>query len=149
AADPRPEGRPEPAAAVWAEVEALLGRPAEQFVRGLYPLLQGRAADPDGLAHHLTALASGASRADVVRGFAASEECRLAGTDTSWLGRLEDRQPSPASLPSADVWEKVQALLGQPAEQFVRGLYPLLLGRAADPRGLIDYLTALASGTSR
>jgi ribosomal protein S18 acetylase RimI-like enzyme len=95
---PAPAG--EPAPDIWAALQPLLGRPEEEFVRGLYSLLLGRAADTDGLINNLAALAAGASRADVIRSIAGSEECRAGGTDISWLSRLDQPQPAPAAAPA-------------------------------------------------
>src|SRR5665213_433938 len=78
---------------IWAQIEALWLKPDELFVRGLYPLLLERKADPGGVAAHCSAMAAGAKRADVVRSLALSDEARMLDLDVSWLPRLDDPPP--------------------------------------------------------
>ncbi len=68
------------AAAMLASPEyAGRGAPADAaFVTGLYRTLLGRAPDAGGLASYAAALAGGESRAQLVAGFVASDEARLA-----------------------------------------------------------------------
>jgi hypothetical protein len=54
----------------------------------------------------------------------------------------------PACFP-LDYFVQVRKLWEQPAEEFVRGLYLLLLKREADAEGLEHYLSDLSAGTAR
>ena len=49
----------------------------EAFVRSAYVRELGREPDPSGLAHHLSALRSGASHAEILEGISFSEEALL------------------------------------------------------------------------
>ena len=51
--------------------------------------------------------------------------------------------------PKADLWPEIKALLQQPNEAFVRGMYLLLVRRPADGPGLAAYCEALGAGMDR
>ncbi len=71
-------------------LRALWRVPNSNFVERLYPLLLGRLADAPGAAGFVAALAAGATRSDVVRAVALSDEARRFGLDGSWLPRLTE-----------------------------------------------------------
>jgi hypothetical protein len=48
-----------------------------------------------------------------------------------------------------DVWEQIEALWSEPNESFVAGLYLVLLGRQADPKGKASWCGAMATGMKR
>jgi len=82
---------------LWPQIEALWSEPDESFVSGLYLVLLGRLADPEGMAALCGAMAAGMKRADVVRSLALSDEARTQNLNVSWLSRL-DRPPRRSSL---------------------------------------------------
>ena len=78
--------------------EWLWEEPDESFVCGLYWLLLGRMGDPEGIAAMCRAIATGTTRADIVRAVALSEEAASQKLDVSWLPRLDDHPPAPPLL---------------------------------------------------
>jgi hypothetical protein len=60
---------------------------------------------------------------------------------------LFDAEASPT--PSVDLWKEIKALWAKPEEEFVTGLYDVLLGRPPEPSNLAKMCVALAQGASR
>src|SRR5262245_31366624 len=125
--------------AAFAAVRDLWRKSDEEFLRGLYRLLLERDPDASGLEHYKLVLLGGRPRTEVVREIARGPEAAATGLDTSWLGRLDD-------FTADGIWRRLHELWPLPDGPFVEGLYPLLLGRPADPAGLEHYRTALATG---
>jgi hypothetical protein len=131
-----------PPADLWGEIKALLAKPNQEFVTGLYEVLLGRPPEPVGVAILCASLKEGASRAALVRTIALSDEATACQLDLSWLPYLDEVE--------ADVlWEKVQLLWDAPDRVFVSRLYPLLLVRPPEPTGVAAHCRALKTGASR
>jgi hypothetical protein len=52
-------------------------------------------------------------------------------------------------VPPVDLWHEIKALWAKPDEEFVTGLYDVLLGRPPEPEGLATLCVELADGASR
>jgi hypothetical protein len=112
------------------------------FVRGLYPALLRREVEDRELGHWLRFLNDGGQRADLIRILTTSDEARRARLDTSWLPRLR-------SLSSEGCWAELLRLWPQPDEQFIKGVYELLLLRPAEQRDMTAAHSFLGHGNSR
>lgn len=77
-----------------AECRALWREGPAQFVEGLYRVLLNREPDAAGIDYYLGRLRIGASRLDVVKLIALSEEARDRGLRTDWIDQLTDLSPS-------------------------------------------------------
>jgi hypothetical protein len=129
-------------AEVVRKLRALWPTPAGLFVGGVYLILLGREADPEGRSTFQTLLEAGAPRSTIVRMLARSVEARALGLDVSWLSELAvlDQQP---------IWRKLRALWRAPTGRFVDRLYMILLGRPADAAGAAGFRALLTAGASR
>lgn len=116
-----PLGRIADAAAGSAEFAADHGAPTNaQFVTLLYGDADGRAPDPGGLAAYTAALAGGQTRGQVLLAIAEGAEARVHS----------------------------QAVAGSAGVATVARLYEAIDGRAPDPGGLTNYVSALDGGRS-
>lgn len=75
------------------EIARLAGLSDDDFVMGLYVTLLGRLGDPDGLSGHVRRLRTNASRADLIRNFAVSDEAKRRGIDVGWIPEVVRRHP--------------------------------------------------------
>ncbi len=100
------------AEAVWPRLHVLWRAPDRVFVKGLYRLLLGRAADAAGVAGFCALLATGAPRSEAVRRVALSDEARAAGLDVSWLSRLDHLEHGRRRLSFRSLKTLVLRLLG-------------------------------------
>jgi glycosyltransferase involved in cell wall biosynthesis/GT2 family glycosyltransferase/predicted SAM-dependent methyltransferase len=76
----------------------------DAFVRAVYPIILGRAADTAGVRHWTRLLGSGYPRLDVVEALATGEEATARKVDTSWLPVVRDALgASPAGGPTLPV----------------------------------------------
>jgi hypothetical protein len=57
--------------------------------------------------------------------------------------------PRASPFPPTDVWPEIKALWPKSDEEFVTGLYDVLLGRPPDPSGLETFCASLAAGAPR
>lgn len=85
-----------------AAVRSLLGASPQDFVRGLFSLLLGRDVDRNGMQFYLEAMGQGATRHDVVRTIALSDEALKRGLPRDWLDRIEPARPAAAPTAPAD-----------------------------------------------
>lgn len=123
-------------------IRQLMAVPHDDFVHGVYQTVLGRPADAVGLADRVRMLQQGASRAEIIRTIASSDESRSRGLDLTWVQELEQ-------FTSAWVWRGILSHWNKPAKDFIRGLYEVILHRQADPDGLEVYLSQLADGAPR
>jgi SAM-dependent methyltransferase len=138
----RSVARARSAEAVWDELLLCWGQPADKFIRRLYELLLLRPADPGGLSAYVEALGRGHRRADIVRGFLASDEFARGGLETPWADRL-------ALLTPEGLRARLGTLRAAPDDEFVRDLFESILFREPDPAELATHLQILAAGTPR
>jgi len=139
--------------------------PQEAFVRALHEDFLGRAATDVELAGRLAELAAGRSRADLVRGFAGSDQWIQALVDSyyrSTLGRPADAGGrahwikvlrsgvSPATV-AADFYasREYHARVGGTDAAWIADLYRELLQRDADAGGAAYWVGQLAAGVPR
>ena len=127
---------------VWREIKALWATPSEDFVCGLYEVLLGRPPEPSALATLCAALENDGSRFALTRTIALSDEAMLSHLDLSWLPELD-------AVESEAVWKKLQLLWSKPDRVFVASLYPLLLVRPPEWKGVAAHCRAMKAGTSR
>ena len=110
------------------------------FVEGAHEHLLGRHPDPAGRQMWLAQLQSGASRLDLVRGIAVSDEAHARGVDAGeLLARLGESDPVPALRRA---WQL-------PDPDFLRITYHAILLREPDRSGFEGYLRQIAWGRSR
>jgi hypothetical protein len=139
--------------------------PQEAFVRALHEDFLGRPAGDVEIARHLSALAGGRSRADVVREFAGSDEWIQALVDgyyRSTLGRPADpagrahwievirRGVAPATV-AADFYasDEYHRRVGGTDRAWIEDLYRELLHREPDAAGASYWVGQLAAGVPR
>lgn len=139
--------------------------PAEALIRALHVDFLGRQPSSSEIAHHVGRLRSGTSTAQVIAGFAASDEwagALIDGYYRSTLGRSADRSGraywisvmatgvSPASI-AAEFYasEEYYRRAGATPETWVKDLYREILGRNADASGLRHWEQLLRSGVPR
>jgi hypothetical protein len=139
--------------------------PQEAFVRALHQDFLGRAASDVDVARHVSALAAGQSRTDVVKTFAGSDEWIQALVDRyyrSTLGRDADpggrahwikvlRSGTTPAQVAADFYasEEYHRRVGGTDPAWIADLYRELLLRPADAGGSAYWVGQLAGGVPR
>ena len=122
-------------------LDSFRGLSDEAFLMKAYLSLLGRSPDASGAAAYLARLRAGVSRPQVWSEIASGEEAR------SYASRQKESGVTGGG--GKHVIRSVNDLLLLDGADFVRQAYRTILGRDADPTGLRDYSTRLASGVSK
>ena len=123
------------------------------FVAEAYEVLLGRAVDPDGMRNYTSRLREGDSKAKVIAQIAESAEAKQRCINLTGLNELIAAQrdvASPHNMPDARKQiQSVVQLMELHDGAFVKEAYQVLLGRAADPEGMRNYVDRLRVGDSK
>ena len=123
-------------------IAGLFDAPTASFIDGVYRTILGRQPEPEGEASWRQYLLAGGDRLNMVIATAKCDEARRRGVPTRWLERLAAERHR--NLP-----RRVHALWALPDDEFVRGLFKVVLGRAADDDAAIGFAHELSAGMSR
>ncbi|MCA8154887.1 DUF4214 domain-containing protein [Burkholderia contaminans] len=145
-------------------LEDLLNGNDEGFIRQAYLKLLKRWPDESGFSYYLDRLKRGIHRVDVLGAIYRSPEVRrravkISGLQAQYALQKAMRWPffgglvrllgQSFALPRTSSYIRVEALMDQQGEAFVREAYSAVLGRAPDAVGFEHYLERLNAGASK